>query len=50
MKKKYVIFGATGAIGKSLANQLYENKLDCHLIARNDEQLKELNLSIKKKN
>ena len=42
MKKKYIIFGATGAIGKSLANQLYDNKLDCHLVARNEEQLKEI--------
>ena len=42
MKKKYVIFGANGAIGKSLANQLNDNKLDCHLVARNEDQLKEI--------
>ena len=42
MKKKYVIFGATGSIGKSLANQLYDNKLDCHLVSRNKDQLKEI--------
>ena len=36
MKKKYLIFGATGAIGSSLANQMYEEKKDCHLIGRNN--------------
>ena len=35
MKKKYLIFGATGSIGSSLANQMYEEKQDCHLIGRN---------------
>ena len=42
MKKKYLIFGATGAIGSKLANQLYEEKKDCHLIGRNEEELKKL--------
>jgi len=42
MKKKYLIFGATGSIGSSLANQLYNEKRDCHLIGRNEEELKEL--------
>ena len=42
MKKKYLIFGATGSIGSSLANQLYEDKQDCHLIGRNKEELKEI--------
>jgi len=42
MKKKYLIFGATGAIGSSLANQFYNDKLDCHLIGRNEEELKKL--------
>ena len=40
MKKKYIIFGATGSIGSSLANQLYEEKFDCHLVGRNEEELK----------
>ncbi len=40
MSKKYLIFGATGSIGSSLANQLYEEKQDCHLIGRNEEELK----------
>ena len=42
MKKKYLIFGATGSIGSSLANQLYQEKKDCHLIGRNEEELKEI--------
>ena len=42
MKKKYLIFGATGSIGSSLANQMYEEKQDCHLIGRNEEELKEI--------
>ena len=42
MKKKCLIFGATGSIGSSLANQMYEEKQDCHLIGRNEEELKEI--------
>ena len=42
MNKKYLIFGATGSIGSSLANQLYNEKRDCHLIGRNEEELKKL--------
>ena len=42
MKKKYLIFGATGSIGSSLANQMYDEKEDCHLIGRNEEELKEI--------
>jgi NAD(P)-dependent dehydrogenase (short-subunit alcohol dehydrogenase family) len=42
MKKKYLIFGATGSIGSNLANQLYNEKEDCHLIGRNEEELKKL--------
>ena len=42
MKKKYLIFGATGSIGSSLANQMYNEKQDCHLIGRNEEELKEI--------
>ena len=40
--KKYLICGATGAIGSELANQLYNEKKDCHLIGRNEEELKKL--------
>ena len=39
MSKKYLIFGATGSIGSSLANQLYEEKQDCHLIGRNGAEI-----------
>ena len=42
MKKKYLIFGATGSIGSSLANQMYDEKQDCHLIGRNKEELEEI--------
>ena len=42
MKKKYLIFGATGSIGSSLANQLYQEKKDCHLIARNKEEVEKI--------
>ncbi len=42
MKKKYLIFGATGSIGSSLTSQLYKDKLDCHLIGRNENELKTL--------
>ena len=39
MTKKFLIFGAPGAIGSTLAHKLYEDKLDCHLIGRNEEEL-----------
>jgi len=42
MNKKFVIFGATGSIGSSLANQLYSDGLDCHLVGRNEEELKKI--------
>ena len=42
MNKKYLIFGATGSIGSSLANQMHQEKQDCHLIGRNEEELKEI--------
>ena len=42
MKKKFLIFGATGSIGSSLAEQLYNDKSDCHLIGRNENELKVL--------
>ncbi len=46
MKKKYVIFGATGAIGSSLAKKLYEDKMDCHLVGRNEDELKKLSVKL----
>ena len=42
MNGKYLIFGATGSIGSSLADKLYNEKKDCHLIGRNEEELKKL--------
>ena len=42
MAKKFLIFGATGAIGSTLAHKLSEEKLDCHLIGRNEEELKNI--------
>ena len=42
MKKKYLIFGATGSIGSALANQMHNEKIDCHLIARNEDELKKI--------
>ena len=42
MKKKYLIFGATGSIGSSLASQFYKEKKDCHLIGRNETEIKKL--------
>ena len=42
MKKKYLIFGATGSIGSSLASQLYEDKIDCHLVGRDENELKKI--------
>ena len=42
MKKKYVVFGATGSIGSSLTKQLYDDNLDCHLVGRNEDELKKI--------
>jgi len=39
MSKKYLIFGANGAIGSSLANQLYKDGVDCHLVSKNEDNL-----------
>jgi len=40
MSDKYLVFGATGAIGSSLAAQLKESSHDVHLIARNADEVK----------
>ena len=39
MSKKYLIFGATGSIGSSLAEQLKNSGHDIHLIARNENEV-----------
>ena len=46
MEKKYLIFGATGSIGSSLANQMYNEKKNCHLIGRNENELKEMSIKL----
>ena len=42
MSNKHLVFGATGAIGSSLAKQLKESSQDAHLVSRNEEELKSL--------
>jgi NAD(P)-dependent dehydrogenase (short-subunit alcohol dehydrogenase family) len=42
MSNKHLIFGATGAIGLSLAQQLKKSGQDVHLVARNEEELKSI--------
>ncbi len=39
MSDKYIIFGATGSIGSSLAKKLKDSGHDIHLVARNDEKV-----------
>ncbi|MDA7472310.1 SDR family NAD(P)-dependent oxidoreductase [Candidatus Pelagibacter ubique] len=40
MSEKYLIFGATGSVGSSLAEQLKNSENDIHLIARNENEVK----------
>ncbi len=42
MSDKYLIFGATGSIGSSLAQQLKDSNQEAHLISRNGDELKAL--------
>ena len=42
MSGKYLIFGATGSIGSSLAQQLKDSNQEAHLICRNEDELKAL--------
>ena len=42
MSDKYLIFGATGSIGSSLAQQLKDADHDAHLVSRNEEELKSI--------
>ena len=39
MSEKYIIFGATGSIGSSLAEQLKNSGNAIHLIARNESEV-----------
>ena len=47
MTAKYLIFGATGAIGSNLANQLYNSDHNVHLVARNKDEIKSLSEKLK---
>ena len=40
MSEKYLIFGATGSVGSSLAEQLKNSGHDVHLVARNESEVK----------
>jgi len=40
MSEKYLIFGATGSVGSSLAEQLKDSGKDIHLVARNEIEVK----------
>ena len=40
MKKKFLIIGATGSIGSELSQNLYDDQYDCHLVGRNENDLK----------
>ena len=42
MSEKYLIVGATGSIGSSLATQLYESGKEVHLVGRDENQTKSL--------
>jgi len=46
MKKKYLIFGATGSIGSALSQQFYDEKKDCHLIGRDENLVKKIALKL----
>ena len=40
MSDKYLIFGATGSVGSSLAKQLINSGNEIHLVARNEDEVK----------
>ena len=40
MSEKYLMFGATGSVGSSLAEQLKNSGNDIHLVARNEDEVK----------
>ena len=42
MAEKILIFGATGAVGSSLAKLLNENSISTHLIGKNEEEISRL--------
>ena len=42
MSEKYLVFGATGSIGSSLAEQLVSSEHSVHLVGRNESELKNI--------
>ena len=46
MSEKYLVFGATGSIGSSLAEQLVSSGNDVHLVGRNETELKNISEKI----
>ena len=42
MTNKYLIFGATGSIGSSLAKMFKQSDFDIHLVARQEDLLSQL--------
>ena len=42
MSEKYLVFGATGSIGSSLAEQLVSSEHSVHLVGRNETELKSI--------
>ena len=46
MSEKYIVFGATGSIGSSLAEQLVSSGNNVHLVARNEAELKNISAKL----
>ena len=46
MSEKYVIFGATGSIGSSLAEQFKNSGKDIHLVGRNESELSSISVKL----
>ena len=42
MSEKYLIFGATGSVGSSLAEQLKNSGNDIHLVSRNESEVRKI--------
>ena len=42
MSEKYLIFGATGSIGSSLAEQLVNSENSVHLVGRDENEVKNI--------
>ena len=42
MSKKILIIGATGSVGKSLAEMIKNDKNEAHLVAKNKEEVSKL--------